>query len=76
MHRQWCAVRSLKNTDTRDAVCHVWYAIFASAKQLKWLGYALSCEEILGKLNFYLAYELSQYLLTLSDCHSECKVLL
>jgi hypothetical protein len=65
----------LKNTDTRDAVCDVCYAIFVSAKQLKWLGYAVSCEEILGKLNFYLECEWSQYS-TPSDCHSDCKVLL
>jgi hypothetical protein len=69
---QLCAIHSSKNTDTGDAVCH----ISARAKQLKWLWYAWSCEEILGKLNFYLACELSQYLLALADCHSECKVLL
>jgi hypothetical protein len=27
MHWQWCAVHSLKNTDTRDAVRHVCYAV-------------------------------------------------
>ena len=32
---QWCAVHSLKNTDTRYAVCHVCSAVFASTKQLK-----------------------------------------